>query len=106
NMADNNSPSLKRKLSQEDTISEKETLERQLKLLQEQLDKLRTKEESLRSQLQGNVDVQKALDDHYRSLHEYNAIKDIGQMLFGKCAELDGITTKEIYERFGLELDD
>ncbi|CAG8716707.1 9796_t:CDS:2, partial [Dentiscutata heterogama] len=54
----------------------------------------------------GNVDIQKALDEHYHLLHEYNAIKDIGQMLFGKCAELDGTTTKEIYERFGLELDD
>ncbi|CAG8478393.1 2212_t:CDS:10 [Dentiscutata erythropus] len=105
NMADN-SPSLKRKSLQEDTVSEKETIERRLQLLQEQLDKLRTEEESLKSQLQGNVDIQKALDDHYRLLHEYNAMKDIGQMLFGKCAELDGTTTKEIYERFGLELDD
>ncbi|CAG8832226.1 18646_t:CDS:2, partial [Racocetra persica] len=86
NMEDNNLPSLKRNSLHEDTdtVSKKEALEHRLQSLQEQLDKLRAEEASLRSRLQGNVNIQKALDDHYRLIHEYNAIKDIGQMLFGK----------------------
>jgi hypothetical protein len=32
--------------------------------------------------------AEKIVDDHIRRLHEYNEIKDIGQLIFGKCAEL------------------
>ena len=42
---------------------------------------------------------------HIDALHEYNEIKDVGQMLLGKIAELEGTTTTALYERFGLELD-
>ncbi|CAG8457225.1 16712_t:CDS:2 [Acaulospora morrowiae] len=109
-----NSPlTRKRKLSQETSthpesniISEKETLTNKIHSLQAQLDKLRQEEASLKDQLKGDVDIKKTLDDHYNRLHEYNGIKDIGQMLFGKCAEIEGTTTKEMYRRFGVGFDD
>jgi hypothetical protein len=52
------------------------------------------------------LDVQKTLNNHYLQLHEYNEIKDVGQMLLGKCAEIEGTTTREMYEKFHVELND
>lgn len=46
------------------------------------------------------------LEDHISLLHEYNDIKDVAQMLLGKLALTRGVTTKELYPDFGLELSD
>ncbi|XP_047625252.1 DNA repair protein SWI5 homolog [Phacochoerus africanus] len=46
------------------------------------------------------------LEDHIAQLHEYNDIKDVGQMLLGKLAVIRGVTTKELYPEFGLDMDD
>ncbi|XP_032978850.1 DNA repair protein SWI5 homolog, partial [Rhinolophus ferrumequinum] len=46
------------------------------------------------------------LDDHISQLHEYNDIKDVGQMLLGKLAVIRGVTTKELYPEFGLDMND
>ena len=46
------------------------------------------------------------LQAHIEKLHEYNEVKDIGQLLLGKLAEVEGTTTSALYERFGLELND
>lgn len=43
---------------------------------------------------------------HIQKLHEYNEIKDTGQILLGKIAEFEGVTTSSLYERFDLSLDD
>lgn len=71
--------------------------------------------EKLRTQLKeidGNIEELTAsgcredeLKLHIDALHEYNEIKDVGQMLLGKMAELEGTTTTALYERFGLDLD-
>lgn len=45
------------------------------------------------------------LQSHIDALHEYNEVKDVGQLLLGKIAELEGTTTTSLYERFGLDLD-
>jgi len=43
---------------------------------------------------------------YIKSLHEYNELKDAGVALMGRLAELEESTVKEMYKRFGLELDD
>jgi hypothetical protein len=44
---------------------------------------------------------------HYIDLlHRYNDLKDAGQAMLGKLAELEGTTTRAMYERFGLDADD
>ena len=46
------------------------------------------------------------LQQYIDLLHEYNEIKDVGQVLLGKIAEVQGTTTAELYQRFELNLDD
>lgn len=46
------------------------------------------------------------LDLHVKALHEYNEIKDVGQVLLGKLAESLGMTTSDMYDRFSLNLQD
>ncbi|XP_006103241.1 DNA repair protein SWI5 homolog [Myotis lucifugus] len=46
------------------------------------------------------------LEDHISQLHEYNDIKDVGQMLLGKLAVIRGVATKELYPEFGLDMSD
>ncbi|XP_068410053.1 DNA repair protein SWI5 homolog [Eschrichtius robustus] len=46
------------------------------------------------------------LEDHISQLHEYNDIKDVGQMLLGKLAVIRGVTTKELYPEFDLDMND
>lgn len=41
-----------------------------------------------------------------RQLHEYNEAKDLAQALLGRLALLEECTTKQLYPRFGLELED
>ena len=46
------------------------------------------------------------LQAHIDTLHEYNEVKDMGQLLLGKLAEVEGTTTAALYEQFGLGLED
>ena len=57
------------------------------------------------SKLSADYDTEE-LQHHIKKLHEYNEIKDIGQTLLGKIAEVDGVTTTHLYQRFSLTLDD
>ncbi|XP_030741024.1 DNA repair protein SWI5 homolog [Echinops telfairi] len=50
-----------------------------------------------------NVDE---LQDHISQLHEYNDIKDVGQMLLGKLAVIRGVAIKELYPEFDLDVND
>ena len=39
-------------------------------------------------------------------LHDYNECKDLGQALMGIFAMQKGCTTRDLYEQFGINLDD
>ena len=41
-----------------------------------------------------------------RQLHQYNEVKDLAQALIGQLANIEGCTTRELYPRFGLNIDD
>ena len=36
-------------------------------------------------------------------LHRYNDLKDAGQAMLGKLAELEGTTTRVMYAKYGLQ---
>ncbi|XP_069039358.1 DNA repair protein SWI5 homolog isoform X1 [Lepisosteus oculatus] len=58
------------------------------------------------AQLQTEGLTVEELDKHIDLLHEYNDIKDNGQMLLGRLATVRGVTTKDLYGEFGLDLGD
>ncbi|KAI9102466.1 hypothetical protein DFS34DRAFT_647025 [Phlyctochytrium arcticum] len=60
----------------------------------------------LLSSLSPVLDSGKDIAAYMKLLHDYNEIKDVGQILLGKCAEMEGSTTREMYERFALDVDD
>ena len=45
-------------------------------------------------------------EDYIELLHDYNDMRDLGQELLGKLARLEGKTTVELYDEFGMEVDD
>lgn len=56
--------------------------------------------------LSRGMDIEADMNSYIDWLHRYNELKDAGQMLLGKLAELQGLTTKEMYGRFSLDLED
>ncbi|CAN0390402.1 unnamed protein product [Lampetra fluviatilis] len=46
------------------------------------------------------------LDVHIRKLHDYNELKDAAQSLLGQLAVLRGITTRDLYGNYGLDVED
>ncbi|XP_051894496.1 DNA repair protein SWI5 homolog [Pristis pectinata] len=77
--------------------------------LQIELGDLKKKSEDLDRQIAELISegyTLEELDQHIDQLHEYNDIKDVGQILLGKLALVRGVTIKDLYSEFGLELDD
>ncbi|XP_062410130.1 DNA repair protein SWI5 homolog [Sardina pilchardus] len=78
-------------------------------LPEREVEELKKKRDELDSQItllqNEGMDIQE-LDQHIDLLHEYNDIKDIGQTLLGQLATLRGVTTRDLYSLFDLELDD
>jgi hypothetical protein len=46
------------------------------------------------------------MNDYIQMLHDYNDLKDVGQTLLGKLAEMEGATIREMYNTYGLNTDD
>ncbi|XP_052789285.1 DNA repair protein SWI5 homolog isoform X2 [Mya arenaria] len=64
---------------------------------------------------EANKQIQELLDEgyqeselqtHIEKLHEYNEIKDVGQMVLGRLAGMQGVTTRDLYDQYGLNLED
>lgn len=74
----------------------------------EEVAKLREKLEKVEQEMGALKEdySEEELQAHIDKLHEYNEMKDMGQLLLGKIAEVEGTTTAALYEQFGLELDD
>ncbi len=59
---------------------------------------------SLPEKSQGNVNT--LMKEQMDLLHDYNSLKDIGQIIIGKIAEITATTTKQVYDRMGLNVSD
>eukprot|EP00698_Gefionella_okellyi_P007752 TRINITY_DN1896_c0_g1_i2.p1 TRINITY_DN1896_c0_g1~~TRINITY_DN1896_c0_g1_i2.p1 ORF type:complete len:146 (+),score=34.44 TRINITY_DN1896_c0_g1_i2:98-535(+) len=58
------------------------------------------------SSMSASVAPASAQRQRINDLHEYNDIKDACQSLMGQLASMQGVSTKELYSRFGLDLED
>ncbi|XP_063172374.1 DNA repair protein SWI5 homolog [Candoia aspera] len=78
-------------------------------VLQREIEEMKRKELALDqeiAQIKAEGYSLEELENHITLLHEYNEIKDTGQMLLGRLAAIRGVTTKELYPEFDLDLND
>lgn len=83
-----------------DRVQNEETLSEEVQELKRTVEGLNGEIEQLSEEYS-----ERELQQHIDMLHEYNEVKDMGQSLMGKLAEVEGTTTTSLYQRFGLELD-
>ncbi|KAJ3166388.1 swi5-like zinc finger protein [Geranomyces variabilis] len=83
-----------------------EALERDIASLRTKVAELENERQALEAELKPGTDVDAENAAHIKRLHDYNEVKDTGQMLLGKLAEFEGTTTRAMYERFDLGLED
>ncbi|KAL1288511.1 SWI5 [Ovibos moschatus] len=95
------SPRPSRKPGQADRASE-DSLQLDIQKLKEKKDML---DKEISQLLSEGYSVDE-LEDHISQLHEYNDIKDAAQMLLGRLAVIRGVTTRELYPEFGLDMND
>ncbi|XP_064121635.1 DNA repair protein SWI5 homolog [Macrobrachium nipponense] len=72
---------------------------------EEDLDKLIKLERDLEEEISSLQDLGfevEELQGHISNLHRYNEIKDAAQLVMGRLAELEGVTVKEIHEKYGV----
>ncbi|GAM21330.1 hypothetical protein SAMD00019534_045050 [Acytostelium subglobosum LB1] len=78
--------------------------------MREELKKLAEEESALDAQLKPYQDEMAKIKTESKKtidkLHTYNEIKESCQSMIGKLAVLEGITIKQMYKQFNLELDD
>ncbi|KAG0306810.1 swi5-like zinc finger protein [Dissophora globulifera] len=67
---------------------------------------LERQEQEIISAIRGGGTPGEIIDKHIKQLHRYNEVKDAGQIILGKVAELEGTTIKKQYEVFGLDSED
>ncbi|KAJ1727907.1 swi5-like zinc finger protein [Coemansia sp. Benny D160-2] len=82
-------------------------LEETIASLKQELEALDQKKSELLLESSLSLDEARRMnEEHIDLLHRYNDIKDAGQILFGKLAELKGKTVKEVYMDYGVSLED
>ncbi|KAJ1826297.1 hypothetical protein LPJ73_009044 [Coemansia sp. RSA 2703] len=85
----------------------KEELQATVAVLRGELERYSEERERVLATSGMTLEQARALSDmHMDRLHRYNDIKDAGQVLFGKLAELRGKTVKEMHQEYGVESDD
>ncbi|KXS22218.1 hypothetical protein M427DRAFT_150561 [Gonapodya prolifera JEL478] len=84
----------------------RESLEHEVCALKSRLDVLADQEKEVSSGWEPPDDVDAAFARRITALHDYNELKDLGQSLLGKMGEIEGLTTRKMYERYGMELED
>ncbi|XP_071511030.1 uncharacterized protein [Diadema antillarum] len=52
--------------------------------------------------LQNEGCKEEELQLHIKKMHEYNELKDMAQMLLGRIASLEGVTTRQLHEEMGI----
>ena len=79
---------------------------REVDLLEADLQRVREEERHYRTRLDMSINYDTEVNKYIELLHAYNDLKDAGQALIGKLAELEGTTSREMYERYDLDLKD
>jgi len=72
------------------------------------IDQLKAKLQNLKAEW-NTIERNKRSDaeqEYIKLLHEYNELKDAGVQMLGRLAEVEGTTSTEMYQRYGLKLDD
>ena len=72
----------------------------------EEVETAKEKLHSLECEVKKYSNYKEKLQLHISKLHEYNEIKDSGIVLIGKLAEVECLTTTDLYEAFDLQLED
>ncbi|KAG0017522.1 swi5-like zinc finger protein [Podila clonocystis] len=93
----------KKRDSQEQHDLQKAKEDAKIEALKVMILELQAEEQALIKKIRGEGSAKEIIDRHIQQLHEYNEIKDVGQVILGKCAELEGTTIKKQYENYGLD---
>ncbi|KAF9297987.1 swi5-like zinc finger protein [Mortierella antarctica] len=93
----------KKRDSQEQHDLQKAKEDAKIEALKATILELQAEEQALIKKLRGEGSAKDIINQHIQKLHEYNEIKDVGQVILGKCAELEGTTIRQQYENFGLD---
>ncbi|XP_060068064.1 DNA repair protein SWI5 homolog [Ylistrum balloti] len=83
-------------------LSHPDVLRNEIKKLEETTKNVQKDIDSLKN---SGFDVAE-LTTHMDMMHHYNEIKDVGQMVLGRIAELDGVRTRDLYKEYGLDIND
>ncbi|XP_005992209.1 DNA repair protein SWI5 homolog [Latimeria chalumnae] len=78
-------------------------------VLEAQIEDLKKKRDALDADIEQLLSEGYSLEElekHISLLHEYNDVKDVGQLLLGKLAVVRGVPTRDLYGEFKLELED
>uniref|UniRef100_T1IY55 DNA repair protein SWI5 homolog n=1 Tax=Strigamia maritima TaxID=126957 RepID=T1IY55_STRMM len=92
------SPILRPASSNTSVVVTKDQMQREI---QELMEKVKALDNEI-AELEEEGCKEEELEVHIDKLHRYNEIKDVAQMVMGRIAVLDGVTTKDVHEKYGI----